>query len=133
MANKNLWSRICEAFGGSKKKQKAEAEAKRQEALRLVEAIHALDVKTAHAMLEAGCDVNYVFSRERMYMVDMDVYTVKVCYTPIECSEEPMTTLLRAYGGMTYDEYRAAEEKKSGRNGRQSTMLKWRSRSARKD
>lgn len=123
MAKETIWSRICEALNGSKRKEKAEA--KRQEALRLVEAIHALDVKTAHAMLEAGCNVNYVFSRERMYTVDMDVYTVKVCYTPIECSEEPMTTLLRAYGGMTYAELKEEEEskKRKRKGGRRLTFI----------
>lgn len=131
MANKNLWSRICEAFSGSERKAKeaeakaevearakaeaeavAEARAKRQEAIDLVKAIHKFDVKTVHAMLEAGCNVNYVFTSVVTRTVDMDVYDDTECYTPIECADEPMKTLLKAYGGMTYDEYRAAEEKK---------------------
>ena len=132
MAMKKLWSRICEALSGSKRKEKAEAKAKaearakaeaeaeaeaearakRQEAINLVKAIHKFDVKTVHAMLEAGCNVNYVFTSVVTRTVDMDVYDDTECYTPIECADEPMKTLLKAYGGMTYDEYRAAEEKK---------------------
>lgn len=146
MANKNLWSRICEALDGSKRKEKAEAKAKAEAEARaqsealakeiaetkekyqkvqaLLDAVRAYDVKAAHALLEGGCDVNYVLSSARMYTVDMDVCYTSEEYTPIECSHEPMTSLLRAYGGMTYAELKEAKKRQESEEER-----KWREES----
>lgn len=122
MANKTIWSRICKAFSGSDKKEGNSSELSAEEAAgkhiaeemkKFRRAVYQYDVKTVHEMLENGYNVNRLFRRDAIYVVDGQ-YTVEdfEYYTIFEVAGEPMKSLLRAYGGKTYAEIQAEEDLK---------------------